>query len=156
VVRSLVLRGLRTAASQYTVRLFIMSIWLAIALSLVAMAFGLAATGQSRMHLRSRMTALGMSARQASALALTDAVPLSVAILGMAGAGTALVLISGQLINLGPLTGSADEVPVALDWPGLAVPAMAAVILALAGIGFENWRAGRGEAATALRTEQAE
>jgi putative ABC transport system permease protein len=157
VVRSLLLRGLRTAASQYTVRLFIMSIWLAIALSLVAMAFGLAATGQSRKHLRSRMTALGMSARQASALALTDAVPLlSVAILGMAGAGTALVLISGQVINLGPLTGSAGEVPVALDWPGLAVPAVAAGILALAGVGFENWRADRGEAVTALRTEQPE
>jgi putative ABC transport system permease protein len=157
VVRSLLLRGLRTTASQYTVRLLIMSVWLAIALSLVAMAFGLAATGQSRMHLRSRMTALGMSAREASALALTDAIPLlSVAIVGMAGAGTALVLISGRVINLGPVTGSAGEVPVALDWPGLAVPAVAAVILALAGIGFENWRAGRGEAVTALRTEQAE
>jgi putative ABC transport system permease protein len=156
-IRALLLRNLRTAASQYTLRLFIMTIWLAVALSLVAMAFGLAATGQSRRHLRSRMATLGMSAREASTLALTDAIPLlSVAILGTAGAGAALVLISGQVINLGPLTGSAGEVPVSLDWPGLVVPAAAAVILALAAIGFENWRTGRGEPTTALRTEQAE
>ena len=156
VIRSQVLHRLRTAASEYAVRLFILSIWIAVGLSLVAMIFGLAATGQSRRHLRTRMAALGMSARQSRALAFTDTIPLlSVAILGMAGAGAALVLISGQVINLGPLTGSAGEVPVTLDWPALAVPAAAAVVLALAGIGFENWRANRAEAATALRTEEA-
>jgi len=155
VIRALILRSLRTAASQYAVRLFITSIWITLALSLVALTFGLAATAASRRHLRTRMTALGMTARQARALALTDTIPLlAVAILGMTAAGTALVLISGHVINLGPLTGSATTVPVTLDWPALAIPAAAATTLALTAIAIENWRAGRADSATALRAEQ--
>jgi putative ABC transport system permease protein len=156
VIRSQVLAGLRTTATQYAVHLFIVSIWITVALSLVALMFGLAATAGSRTHLRSRMAALGMSARQARALALTDAIPLlAVAILGMTAAGGALVLISGEVINLGPLTGSTSVVPVTLDWPALVIPAVAAIILALAAIGFENWRAGRADSSGSLRTEQA-
>jgi putative ABC transport system permease protein len=155
LIRSVLLHGLRTAASEYAVRLFLISVWITVALSLVALTFGLAATAQSRMHLRTRMTALGMSARQARALALTDTIPLlAVAILGMTAAGAALVLISGQVVNLGPLTGSGSVVPVRLDWPALVVPAAAAIVLALAGVGLENWRAGRADSATALRADE--
>jgi putative ABC transport system permease protein len=156
VIRSSVLHQLRSAASEYEVHLFIVSIWITVARSLVALGFGLTATTQSRRHLRTRTAALGMSGRQTRALALTDAIPLLVvAVLGMVAAGTALVVISGDVIKLGPLTGATGEVAVTLDWPALAVPGALAIILALAGIAIENWRAARAESAAALRIEEA-
>jgi putative ABC transport system permease protein len=156
VLRSQVLHGLRTSATEYAVQLFTVSIWASAALSVVALMFGLAATAGSRKQLRSRMTAMGMSSRQAGALALTDTIPLLViAILGTAAAGAALVLVSRSVVNLAPLTGAGGAVGVTLTVPALIVPAAAVIVLALGAVAFEHWRATRAESATALRTEEA-
>jgi putative ABC transport system permease protein len=156
VVRAQVLRVLRTSASQYAVRLFILSVWAAAALSAVALFFGLAATAPSRRLLRSRLSALGISAGQARALALTDPISLlSVAVLGMATAGSVLVLVSAQTINLGPLIGAAGAVGITMNVPALLIPALTAVVAALAVTAIENRLAERAGTATALRTEEA-
>ncbi len=156
VIRSQVLHALRTSVIEYAIRLFTISIWASAGLSVVALMFGLAATASSRKRLRSRMTAMGMSSRQAGALALTDTIPLLVvAILGMAASGAALVLISRNVVNLAPLTGSGGVVGVTLTLPALLVPAAAVIVLALGAVALEHWRAARAESATALRTEEA-
>jgi putative ABC transport system permease protein len=156
VLRSQVLHQLRTTATEYAIRLFVISIWAAAALSVVALIFGLAATARGRRQLRSRMAALGMSTRQAGALALTDTIPLLVvAALGTVAAGEALVLISEHVVNLAPLTGSGGAVGVTLTVPALLIPAAAVIILAIGAMAIEHWRATRAESATALRTEEA-
>jgi hypothetical protein len=155
VVRSQVLGTLRSSASQYAVRLFILSVWAAAGLSAVALFFGLAATAPSRRLLRSRLSALGISVRQARALALTDPVSLlSVAVLGMVTAGSVLVLISAQTVNLGPLIGAAGAAGVTMNLPALLIPALIAVVAALAATAIENRLAEQAGTATALRTEE--
>jgi putative ABC transport system permease protein len=155
VIRSQILHALRTSATQYAIQLFTLSIWASAGLSIVALIFGLAATASSRNQLRTRMSALGMSTRQSGALALTDTIPLLVvAILGTAAAAATLVVISRNIVNLAPLTGSGSPVGVTLTVPALLAPAAAVVVLALGGVAFEQWRANRGESATALRTEE--
>ncbi len=155
VVRSQVLGALHTSATQYAVRLFILSVWAAAALSAVALFFGLAATAPSRRLLRSRLSALGMSGRQARALAFTDPMSLlSVAVLGMVTAGSVLVLISAQTVNLGPLIGAVGAVGITMNLPALLIPALVAVVAALAGTAIENRLAERAGTATALRTEE--
>jgi putative ABC transport system permease protein len=155
VVRSQVLGALHTSATQYAVRLFNLSAWAAAALSAVALFFGLAATAPSRRLLRSRLSALGISAGQARALALTDPISLlSVAVLGMLTAGSVLVLISAQAVNIGPLIGAVGAVGVAMNVPALLIPALIAVVAALAATAIENRLAERAGTATTLRTEE--
>jgi putative ABC transport system permease protein len=156
VVRSQVLAALHNSASGYAVRLFVLSVWAAAALSAVALFFGLAATARGRRLLRSRLSALGMSAGQARALALTDPISLlSVAVLGMVTAGSVLVLISAQTVNLGPLIGAVGAVGVTMNLPALLIPAIVAVAAALAAAAIENRLAERAGTASALRTEEA-
>jgi putative ABC transport system permease protein len=156
VMRSQVLADLHNSASEYAVRLFVLSVWAAAALSAVALFFGLAATAPGRRLLRSRLSALGMSASQARALALTDPISLlSVAVLGMVTAGSVLVLISAQTVNLGPLIGAVGAVGVSMNLPALLIPAVVAVAAALAATAVENRLAERAGTASALRTEEA-
>lgn len=155
VVRSQVLGALHTSATQYAVRLFDLSVWAAAALSAVALFFGLAATAPSRRLLRSRLSALGISGRQARALALTDPISLlSVAVLGMVTAGSVLVLISAQTVNLAPLIGAVGAVGITMNLPALLIPALIAVVAALAATAIENRLADRAGTATTLRTEE--
>ena len=155
VVRSQVLGALHTSATQYAVRLFNLSVWAAAALSAVALFFGLAATAPSRRLLRSRLSALGISGGQARALALTDPISLlSVAVLGMVTAGSVLVLISAQTVNLGPLIGAVGAVGITMNVPALLIPALLAVVAALAATAIENRLSDRAGTASTLRTEE--
>jgi putative ABC transport system permease protein len=156
LLRSSLLQAQQASAAQYAVRLFDIGSWAAAALSAVALLFGLGATAQARSQLRTRMSAMGMSARQARALALFDPMALLiVAIAGMAAAGTLLSLISSQVIALRSLTSSASPVPVRLDLAALLYPAAGAIALALIIIAAEHGLASRAETAAALRHEEA-
>ncbi len=156
LLRSSLLRAQQQSAAQYAVRMFDVGSWAAAALSAVALLFGLGATAQARRHLRTRMSALGMSSRQARALALFDPVSLLiVAIAGMAAAGTLLALISSEVIPLRSLTGSAVPVPVQLNLTALLYPAAGVAALALIIIAAEHALAARAESAADLRNEEA-
>jgi putative ABC transport system permease protein len=156
LLRSSLLRAQQRSAAQYAVRMFDVGSWAAAALSAVALLFGLGATAQARRHLRTRMSALGMSSRQARALALFDPVSLLiVAIAGMAAAGTLLALISSEVVPLRSLTGSAGPVAVQLNLTALAYPAAGVVALALIIIAAEHGLAARAESAADLRNEEA-
>lgn len=155
-LRATVLRGLRGSAAQEAVRLFGFGTWTAAALSALALLFGLAATAHSRRTMQARLAALGMSARQARALALLD--PLSlliVGIIGMTASGAALALISRSVISLAPLTGPLTTAAVSLDLPAIAVPAAAAILLGLVITSTEHWLAAHSGNTEALRTEEA-
>jgi putative ABC transport system permease protein len=156
VLRAQLLRSVRTVTANYAVRLFLLSIWAAAALSAFALLFGIAATSQARRQLRSRMSALGMSGRHMRALTLTDTLALLiVAVLGMVVAALTLILISGKAINLAALTGASSATGVSLSLPAIVVTAAAVTVLALAVAAAEDAFATRTEKATALRTEQA-
>jgi hypothetical protein len=103
-----------------------------------------------------RMSALGMSAREALALALFDPLSLlAVGIVGTAAAVVTLALILRKVIDLSPLTSSQVPVPVQLYAPALLIPAGCAVLLALGAVTAEHLLAHRGSTVTALRTEEA-
>jgi putative ABC transport system permease protein len=156
LLRAQVLKALRGSAAQQAVRLVAFGTWTAVALSAVALLFGLAATAPGRRTMRTRLAALGMSGRQAGALALLD--PLSLLIVGIAGmavSGVVLALVSGQVISLAPLTGPLVPAQVILDAPALVLPALGAIALALTAAATEHWLSRRADNATALRTEEA-
>lgn len=156
VLRAQLLRSVRTAAANYAVRLFLLSVWAAAALSAFALLFGLAATSQTRRQLRSRMSALGMSGQQIRALSLTDPLALlAVAVLGMVVAALTLILISGEAVNLAALTGATAATGVSLSVPAILITAAAAIVLALVVTATEDALAARAGTATALRTEEA-
>ena len=156
VLRSQLLSSVRTATANYAVRLFLLSVWAAAALSAFALLFGLAATSQARRQLRSRMSALGMSGQQIRALSLTSPLALLVvAVLGMVLAALTLILVSGQAVNLAALTGAASATGVSLSLPAILITAAAAIVLALAVTATEDALAARAETVTALRTEEA-
>jgi putative ABC transport system permease protein len=155
-LRSDLLSAQLKSAAEFAVRLFALGSWAAAALSAVALFFGLGATAQSRRTLRSRMSAMGMSSRQARALALFDPVALLiVAVVGMLMSAGLLALISRQIIPLSSLTSSSSPVPVSLSLPALALPAAGAVALALIVITAEHVLAARSESSQALRYEEA-
>jgi putative ABC transport system permease protein len=155
VLRSQLLRSLQTAVARYAVRLSLLSVWAAAALSALALLFGLAATSQARRQLRSRMSAFGMSRRQIRGLSLTDPLALLVvAVLGMVLAALTLILISGKAINLSALTG-ATATGVNLSLPAILIAAATATVLALAAVAAEDTLAGWAGATTMPRAEEA-
>jgi putative ABC transport system permease protein len=156
VIRADLVRAQQVSVAKYAVRLFVLGSWAAAGLSLVALLFGLAATAPGRRILRTRMSAMGMSSGQARALTLFDpAGLLAVAIAGMVVAGTALSLISRQVVNLAALTSSASPAPVTLDAAAILIPAAGVIAAALAAMAVEHVLASRAESATALRFEEA-
>lgn len=156
LLRSTLVKAEQDSAAQYAVRLFSLGSWAAAALSVVALIFGLGATARTRHTLRTRLTAMGMSARQARALALFDPVALlAVAVLGMAAAVSLLSVISRQIIPLNSLTSSPALVPVSLSVTAVAIPAASVIVLALIAISAEHLFATRSESARALRREEA-
>lgn len=103
-----------------------------------------------------RMSALGMSWRQAFVLALFDPLALlAVAVIGAAAAAVTLALILRRVVDLSPLTSSQAAVPVQLDAAPILITAAAAVIVALAAVAAEQLLARRANTATALRAEEA-
>ncbi len=155
ILRAALVHAQQDSAAEYAVRLFVLASWAAAALSAVALFFGLAATAQSRRNLRTRMSGLGMSSRQARALALFDPVSLlTVAVAGMVVAGLTLSLISRQVINLAALTSSPTPAPVALNAAAILIPALGVIVLALATVATEHALANRADSATALRYEE--
>jgi putative ABC transport system permease protein len=142
--------------AQYAIGLFRLSGWTAAALSAVALLFGLVAAAPRRRTLMTRMSALGMSSRQAFVLALFDPLALlAVGTIGMAAAAVTLALILRRVIDLAPLTSSQVAVPVQLSVAPLLIPAACAIGLALVAVAAEQLLARRGSTARALRTEEA-
>jgi putative ABC transport system permease protein len=142
--------------ARYAVWLFGLSAWTAAALSAVALLFALLATAPRRRTLMTRMSALGMSSRQAFVLALFDPLALlAVGILGMTAAVVTLALILRRVVDLSPLTSSQVAVPVQLYAYALLIPAGCVLLLALAAVAAEQLLAHRNSTATALRTEEA-
>jgi putative ABC transport system permease protein len=155
ILRATLVHAQQVSAAEYAVRLFVLASWAAAALSAVALFFGLAATAQSRRNLRTRMSGLGMSSRQARALALFDPVSLlTVAVAGMVVAGITLSLISRQVVNLAALTSSPTPAPVTLNAAAILIPALGIIVLALATVATEHALASRADPATALRYEE--
>jgi putative ABC transport system permease protein len=158
-VRQQVLSGLAAnPALVESERLYPLAILAAIAFSAIAVLFGLAAAAGERRLVLTRLAALGMSARQALALAVSDALPLlSVAVIGTVAAGIVLALVIGPVLDLGVFTGGSvllaglqPELPFLLV-PCAAMTALAVVILTADGIA---WR--RRDVAAALRQEEAD
>jgi putative ABC transport system permease protein len=154
--RQSVLVAQRNSPARYAVWLFGVSAWTAAALSAVALLFGLLASAPRRRTLMTRMSALGMSSRQAFVLALFDPLSLlAVGLFGMAAAVVTLALILHRVVDLSPLTSSQVAVPVQLYAYALLIPAACALVLALAAVAAEQLLAHRKSTATALRTEEA-
>ncbi|MGH3403891.1 MAG: hypothetical protein ACRDRJ_15535, partial [Streptosporangiaceae bacterium] len=155
--RGQILAGLRAApAPRAGVRLYWLGTGIAALLSVIALLFGLAVSGPGRGQLIDRLLALGISTRQARALAVSEVLPLlTVAVLGSVIAGLALAIVLGPVMSLAVLSGTSG--PVSLR-PGLiaAVPAAGIVVVGLAVVTAQSAAfLGRNLAAT-LRREEAE
>ena len=136
--RQQVLTGLRASPAQAAAdRINTLGIWAAAALTVLALLVGLAASAGGRSALAARMAALGMTARQARALDLMQALPLLAAgITGMLVATIGLALLIGPALNLAVFAaGGAGTAPSFVSvqvQPGpLLLPAAGAVIAAV-------------------------
>jgi len=154
--RAQVLAGLRDApAPRAGVRLYWLGTGVAALLSVIALLFGLAVSGPGRGQLIDRLLALGISTRQARALAVSEVLPLlTVAVLGTAIAGLALAIVLGPVMNLAVLSGTSG--PVSLR-PGLiaAVPAAGIVVVGLAIVAAQSAAFLSRNLAATLRREEA-
>ena len=93
----------------------------------------LALGARSRELTLARLFTMGLSARQARRLVITEALPLLVAAAaGGAVCARLLVPLIGPEIDLSPLTGSAVPVPVRADYAVLGVAAALLLVLAIA------------------------
>jgi putative ABC transport system permease protein len=153
-LRRQVLSGLRTAPAQAAAdRVDTLGIWAAAALTLLALLVALAASAGGRSGLARRMAALGMTARQARALDLTQVLPLLAAgILGMAAAAIGLALLTGPALNLAAFAAGGEGdgpsfVSVQLQPGALLLPAAGAAVAALVIVGAQRALATRREAA---------
>ena len=124
-------------------------------LSVIALLFGLAVSGPGRGQLIDRLLALGISTRQARALAVSEVLPLlTVAVLGTVIAGLALAIVLGPVMNLAVLSGTSG--PVSLR-PGLiaAVPAAGIVVVGLVIVAAQSAAFLSRNLAATLRREEA-
>ncbi len=155
-LRRQVLAGLADAPAQRAgARLSALAGWAAVAFSVVALLFGLAVSARRRDRLITRLSALGMTPRQARALALADTLPLlCVAIGGMLAAVAVLTPLAGPALNLTVFTGSAVPVPVRPGPLALLIPAVAVAVLTVAVVAAERAAAGRHDTGTALRHQE--
>lgn len=143
-------------AQQAAARLYELGSGAAVALSLIALLFGLAVSARSRALLIERLTALGMASGQSRALAIAEVTPLlSVAILGTLIAGAVLAVVVSPVLNLAVFTGSAAQVPVR-PGTGMLLPAAGIVVVAVAVAAAQAAAFGRRDVAAALRHEEAE
>jgi hypothetical protein len=133
-----VLTGLRASPAQAAAdRINTLGIWAAAALTVLALLVGLAASAGGRSALAGRMAALGMTARQARALDLMQALPLLAAgITGMLVATIGLALLIGPALNLAAFAaGGAGTAPSFVSvqvQPGpLLLPGAGAVVAAV-------------------------
>jgi putative ABC transport system permease protein len=136
--RQQVLTGLRTSAAQQAAdRVNTLGIWAAAALIVLALLVGLVASAGGRSALAGRMAALGMTARQARALDLMQALPLLAAgITGMLVATIGLALLIGPALNLavfaaGGAGNGPNFVSVQVQPGPLLLPAAGAVVAAV-------------------------
>jgi len=136
--RQQVLTGLRTSAAQQAAdRVNTLGIWAAAALIALALLVGLVASAGGRSALAGRMAALGMTARQARALDLMQALPLLAAgITGMLVATIGLALLIGPALNLavfaaGGAGNGPNFVSVQVQPGPLLLPAAGAVVAAV-------------------------
>jgi putative ABC transport system permease protein len=145
----------RAPAQLVAERLYLMGVWVAVLLSVLATLFGLTESGRRRTHLVERLTALGMPGRQSRALALTDLLPvLLVAVIGSAASGILLAAIIGPVLDLTVFAGSAGPVPVR-PGPGMLLPAAGIVVLAVVMVAVQGAADLRRNVAAALRREEA-
>jgi putative ABC transport system permease protein len=154
--RAQVLAGLVNSPGQAVAkRLYLLGIWVAVLLSVVAVLFGLAASARGRVQLIDRLSALGMASRQARALAVTEVLPLlCVAVLGTLAGGSVLAFGVGPVLNLAVFTGSAARVPVRPDL-AMLLPAGGIVVLATVIVAAQSAAFVRRDVAAALRREEA-
>jgi putative ABC transport system permease protein len=154
--RAQVLAALRNSPAQAVAeRLYRLGIWVAVLLSVVAVLFGLAASGRGQLQLIDRLTALGMTIRQARALAVAQLLPLlSVAVIGTLAGGSVLALVAGPALNLAVFTKSSGQVPVRPDLP-MILPVAGIVVLAIVIVAAQSAAFGRRDIAAALRREEA-
>jgi putative ABC transport system permease protein len=156
-LRQQVLSGLRNSpAPAATDQIDTLGMWAAAGLAVIAILLGLATSSASRAAVARRMLALGMAARQARALALTETLPLlAIGIVGMLTAAVGLALLIGPALNLATLAAGTGFVPVRPHLDALALPAAGAVVVALIVVAAQNALATRRDPASALRPEEA-
>jgi putative ABC transport system permease protein len=139
-------------ALHASTRLAVLAYGAAAALTVVALLFGFAVSARGRELLITRMSALGMTDRQARALAVADTVPLlAVAIAGMLVAVAVLALAAGPALDLSVFTNSVVAVPVRPGLAALAVPVAAAVAVMLLLVAAERALSGRAGLGATLR-----
>jgi putative ABC transport system permease protein len=111
----------------------------AAACAVAAVLLGVLLSGRDRTRLGVRLTAMGMTARQARRLALLDALPLLlVAILGGELASLALGPLIGPGLDLSAFTGSNAPVGLRPNVVALTAPAAGALILIMAAAAAQN------------------
>ncbi|HEY6279407.1 MAG TPA: hypothetical protein VIX86_24105 [Streptosporangiaceae bacterium] len=152
-VRRQVLAVLASSPALHaSIRLALLADGAAAALSVVALLFGFAVSGRGRELLITRLAALGMTDRQARALALADTLPLlAVAIAGMLVAVALLALLAGPALDLAVFTGSAVAVPIRPGLAALGLPVAAAVAVMVLLVAAERVLSGRRGLGAALR-----
>jgi putative ABC transport system permease protein len=153
--RAQVLADLANSPAQLAAeQLYRAGVWIAVLLSIVAVLVSLAASAGSRTQLIERLTALGMAARQARAVALVELLPqLSVAVLGTLVSAAVLVLAVGPVLNLAVFTGASGQVPVRPDLPML-LPVAGVIVLAIAVVAAQSAALLGRDVAAALRREE--
>jgi putative ABC transport system permease protein len=156
VSRAQVLRSLQQSpAPRAAARVYELGVWVTALLSLICLLFALAMSARSRARLIEQLTALGITSRQARAVAISEVIPLlSVAVLGTFVAGFVLAVVLGPTLNLAVFTGSASPVPVR-PGPGMLVPVAGIVVVALAIVAVQSTAFLRRDVAAALRQEEA-
>ncbi|HEY2550565.1 MAG TPA: hypothetical protein VGI64_08310 [Streptosporangiaceae bacterium] len=155
-VRAQVLSALAHAPARLaSERLYRAGLWVAVLLSVIAVFLSLAASAGSRGQLIDRLTALGMAARQARAVAVAELLPLAtVAVLGTAAAALVLAIAVGPELDLGVFAGPAGR-PLLRLVPGAFLPVAAALIVAAAVAAAQSARLARRDVTAALRQEEA-
>ncbi len=153
--RAQVLADLANSPAQLAAeQLYRAGVWIAVLLSIVAVLVSLAASAGSRTQLIERLTALGMAARQARAVALVELLPLlSVAVLGTLVSAAVLVLAVGPVLNLAVFTGASGQVPVRPDLPML-LPVAGVIVWAIAVVAAQSAALLGRDVAAALRREE--
>jgi putative ABC transport system permease protein len=156
VSRAQVLRALqRSPAPLAAARVYELGVWVTALLSLICLLFALAMSARSRAQLIEQLTALGITSRQARAVAISEVIPLlSVAVLGTFLAGFVLAVVLGPTLNLAVFTGSASPVPVR-PGPGMLLPVAGIVVAAVAIVALQSTAFLRRDVAAALRQEEA-
>lgn len=134
VFRSRLLAGLAAAPLRHGAYLALALGGVAAAIcSLLVLLLSLLLSAQSRQRSLARMSTMGLSAAQGRLLALTETLPLLLAVLvGGAASAAALGPLIGPALSLASLTGSASGVPVLIEpaWLGATAAGLLALTIA--------------------------